>query len=73
MYKAKITTKGQLTLPKKLRDKIGVESGDYLEVHETEAGYLLKKQVNEDRFKRYVGILHHEADSDQVVKELREE
>jgi AbrB family looped-hinge helix DNA binding protein len=49
MYKAKVTSKGQLTLPKKLRDKIGLEPGDYLEVHETPEGYLVRKQVNEDR------------------------
>jgi AbrB family looped-hinge helix DNA binding protein len=72
MYKTKMTSKGQLTLPKKLRDKIGLEPGDYLEVHETPGGYLLRKQVSEDRFKKYVGVLKRAADSDQVIKELRE-
>lgn len=73
MYKAKVTSKGQLTLPKKLRDKIGLESGDYLEVHETPEGYLLRKQVSEDRFKKYVGALRRGGDSDKVIKDLREE
>lgn len=50
MYKTKLTAKGQLTLPKELRDKIGLEPGDYLEVQETLEGYLLRKQVREDRF-----------------------
>ena len=74
MYKTKLTSKGQLTLPKKLRDKIGLEPGDYLEVQETPEGYLLRKQVKEDRFQKYVGALHRAADrSDQVIRELREE
>jgi antitoxin PrlF len=73
MYQAKVTSKGQLTLPKKLRDKIGLEPGDYLEVHETPGGYLLRKRIGADRFKKYVGVLNRTAVSDQVIKELREE
>lgn len=77
MYKAKVTSKGQLTLPKKLRDQIGLEAGDYMEVHETPGGYMLRKQVPEDRFQKYVGVLKgkgaHARNSDQVVKELRDE
>lgn len=73
MYKAKMTSKGQLTLPKELRDKIGLGSGDYLEVHETPEGYLIRKQVNDDRFKKYVGVLGQARGSDMVIKELREQ
>jgi antitoxin PrlF len=73
MYKAKVTSKGQLTLPKKLREQIGLEAGDYLEVHEAPGGYLLRKQIREDRFQKYVGILKRESNSDQVVQELRDE
>ncbi len=31
MEKVKITSKGQITLPKRLRDKLKVKEGDYLE------------------------------------------
>lgn len=31
MERVKITAKGQITLPKSLRDKLGVSEGDYLE------------------------------------------
>ena len=33
--KAKITSKGQITLPKALRDKMGLSTGDVLEFDET--------------------------------------
>ena len=32
MYRVKITSKGQLTLPKELREKLGLKPGDYLEM-----------------------------------------
>ncbi len=73
MYKAKITTKGQVTIPKKLRDKIGLNSGDYIEIKETKAGYILKKAVNKKVFQKYVGILNNKNDSAKIIKELRGE
>lgn len=37
-----IRNKGQITLPAKLRRKLGLEEGDFVEVEETEDGILLK-------------------------------
>ncbi len=73
MYRTKITAKGQLTLPKDLRTKLGLRSGDYLTIRETKDGYLIEKEVDEQRFHQYVGLLQREGDSDEVMKELRGE
>lgn len=35
MYRAKVTAKGQLTMPKDLRDKLGLNPGDYLKTRES--------------------------------------
>jgi len=32
MYRTKMTAKGQVTLPKDLRTKLGLKTGDYLQV-----------------------------------------
>jgi AbrB family looped-hinge helix DNA binding protein len=37
-----IRNKGQITLPVKLRRKLGLEEGDFVEVEETPEGILLK-------------------------------
>lgn len=37
-----IRNKGQITLPVKLRRKLGLEEGDFVEVEETPDGILLK-------------------------------
>ncbi|MGM0653069.1 MAG: AbrB/MazE/SpoVT family DNA-binding domain-containing protein [Bacillota bacterium] len=71
--KAKITSKGQLTLPKPLRDKLGLKTGDHIVIKETSEGYVLEKELDLDHFKKYVGYLNQEKDSDKVIKELRDE
>ncbi len=73
LYKAKVTSKGQVTLPKELREKIGIVTGSYIEINETEMGYVIKKQVKDDCLKKYIGILDEENSSDGIVGELRGE
>ncbi len=79
-YRAKITSKGQVTLPKEMRDKIGIDTGSYIEIKETEAGYLINKQVDDDCLKRYIGILNkgykagsNKTSSDDIIREIRGE
>jgi len=72
MYKIKVTSKGQVTIPKELRKKMGIEPGDYLEIkEEAAAGYLITKKVNKEKIKKYVGILNKDKSSDDIVRELR--
>lgn len=71
MYEIKVTSKGQVTIPKKLREEMGIEPGDYIEIREEEAGYLLNKKINKEEIKKYVGILNKDKNSDEVVRELR--
>ena len=73
MYRAKITAKGQLTLPKDLRNKLGLKTGNYIQIREISEGYVLEKEQDEDRFYKYVGRLKSERDSDEIIKELRGE
>jgi len=71
--KAKITSKGQLTLPKPLRDKLGLKTGDNVIIRETSEGYVLEKDLDQQRFKKYVGYLNQESNSDKIIEELRDE
>jgi len=71
--RTKITKKGQVTIPKDLRIKLGLKTGDYLVIRETSEGYLLEKELDEKRFNQYVGFLKHAGDTDQVIQELRGE
>lgn len=73
MIRAKVTAKGQLTIPKTLRDKLGLKTGDYIIVRETSAGYLIEKELDENRFDKYIGFLNSDTNSDNIIRELRDQ
>ena len=73
MYKAKVTSKGQVTIPKELRDKIGINPGNYIVIKETETGYTINKYIEDNCLKKYMGILKNETSSDKIIQELRGE
>ncbi|MDA8089342.1 MAG: AbrB/MazE/SpoVT family DNA-binding domain-containing protein [Nitrospiraceae bacterium] len=43
MQSVKVLPKGQITLPKKMRDKFGINIGDALVLEESKDGIVLKK------------------------------
>ena len=53
---AVLTTKGQLLIPKRLRNKYGIKSGGKVIFEETEKGVLITA-MNEQYFKSFAGIL----------------
>ena len=70
---AKITSKGQITLPLEVRKRLGIGPGDVVEFTEENGTFTLTKKVAESPFDRYLGFLKDQqgCDPDQVVDELR--
>jgi antitoxin PrlF len=71
MYKMKVSSKGQVTIPRQLRDEMGLNTVVFLLISETKGGYIIKKQIDEEKVKKYVGILNQQSSSDRIVEELR--
>ncbi|MBI2919207.1 MAG: AbrB/MazE/SpoVT family DNA-binding domain-containing protein [Chloroflexi bacterium] len=73
MAKTRITTKGQVTIPKEVRERLGLRPGDELEFTEEDGVYRLRKRVAPEVFKKYRGYLKEWAgqDSDDLVREMR--
>jgi antitoxin PrlF len=71
--KAKMTSKGQLTVPKAVRKRLGVGPGDELEFIEDGGSFRVRKVVGESPIRKYVGFLKHlkGQDPDEIVREMR--
>ncbi len=70
---AKVTAKGQVTIPLAVRRRMGVGPGDEIEFQETEKGFLVTKRVLTSPFDKYVGYLKKKRgqNPNEVVEELR--
>ena len=75
MLKSKMTIKGQVTIPKKVRQLLGLRPGDELEFVETDQGVTIKKRLRGSPFASYRGYLEglKGQDPDGLVDELRGE
>jgi AbrB family looped-hinge helix DNA binding protein len=66
----RVTTEGQVTIPKEIRDALSIEPGDEVIFEESEAGYTLRKHTpatadGDDPFAKHRGS----ADSDDTMPE----
>lgn len=73
MSAAKITSKRQITIPKKISEKLGVGPGDRLEFREFKGKYIIEKKVEKSPFDKYIGYLKKKRGlkTDQIIEELR--
>jgi AbrB family looped-hinge helix DNA binding protein len=64
----RVTTKGQVTIPKEIREEMGIEPGDEITFEPADGGYAIRKEAptteaGEDPFERYRG----RAESDETM------
>jgi AbrB family looped-hinge helix DNA binding protein len=73
MAKAKITAKGQVTIPQEVRERMGLRMGDEIEFIEERGDYHLRKRVRRAALQRYRGYLKDLAggDPDEIVERMR--
>lgn len=67
-----LTSKGQLLIPKRLRDKYGIAPGTKVIFEETADGVLVKP-LNEQFFKQYIGVLKGDENLKEEMKQLKRE
>lgn len=73
MLKAKLTSKGQLTIPKKVREKLGLSPGEELAFEEKNGVFYIKKSSKPSPFDRWIGRLKtgRAGKTDKIMEELR--
>jgi AbrB family looped-hinge helix DNA binding protein len=73
MLTAKVTSKGQITIPKKIRDKMGISQGEEIQFVEENGLFYIKKGIKKSSFDKWVGYLSKQKGkgTDRIIEELR--
>ena len=69
--KAVVSEKGQVTIPKRLRDRLGIVPGAVLEFREESGTLVASKASSADAIASVYGILDVGRPADELVDELR--
>ncbi|HYM44558.1 MAG TPA: AbrB/MazE/SpoVT family DNA-binding domain-containing protein [Solirubrobacteraceae bacterium] len=66
-----VSEKGQVTVPKRIRDRLGIKAGDRLEFAEEGGRLVATKAVSGDPVDAVYGILGPGGSTDEVIRALR--
>lgn len=70
--RAIVSQKGQVTIPKALRERLGIRAGEVLDFEAERGRLVARKQVAEDPVDAVYGILDRGASTDELIAELRD-
>jgi AbrB family looped-hinge helix DNA binding protein len=73
MIEATVTSKGQITVPKAVREMLDLQPGDRLEFVMHDGRLYVRRRMDESPFDRYRGHLSQlqGRGSDEVIEEMR--
>lgn len=69
--KTTVSEKGQVTIPKPLRDRLGIRRGQVLEVREERGRIVATKVPDRDPLTSVTGILRLGRTTDEAIRRLR--
>lgn len=69
--KAIVSERGQVTIPKALRDRLGIRPGQVLEVSEEHGRLVLSKRMAQDSLDQLYGSLDLGCTADEFIEALR--
>lgn len=69
--KSTVSEKGQVTIPKPLRDRLGIRPGERLDFSEEQGRLVATKVRAQDPVEAVYGILELGRSTDEFVRELR--
>jgi AbrB family looped-hinge helix DNA binding protein len=69
--KAVVAERGQVTIPKRLRDRLGIKAGTVMEFTEEGGKLVATKATSADPIERVYGCLGPSKPTDTIMTELR--
>jgi antitoxin PrlF len=71
--KVTVSEKGQVTVPKPLRDRLDIRPGDQLDFTEDAGRLVVSKAFRGDPIASVYGVLKTPRNTDELIRELRGE
>jgi AbrB family looped-hinge helix DNA binding protein len=71
--KASVGERGQVTIPKAIRDRLGLSAGSILEIREEDGVIVAEKIPAEDPISKARGCLKLDKSTDEILADLRGE
>jgi len=73
MVTAKVTSKGQITIPKEIREKLGISPGEEIGFVERRGVFFIRKPMKRSPFEKWMGRLTDlkGSESDKIINNLR--
>ena len=68
-----VTQKGQVTIPKDIREKLGIKPGNSVRFRVIEGKCVVEKEVKEKKIDKWVGYLKGKKRTEELIEELRGE
>ncbi len=70
---AKVTSKGQITIPKKVRKGLSIQPGENISFEEKNGVFYIKKAMKKSPFDKWVGKIKARSSqsTDKIIDELR--
>ena len=69
--RTKVSEKGQITVPKPVRERLGIRPGDELDVSDEDGRIVLSKARPDDPVAAVYGIIDTNRSTDEIMEELR--
>ncbi len=69
--KSIVSEKGQVTIPKRLRDRLGLVPGTELDFDAEDGRLVARKVVDANRLAEVYGIVELDVSTDEFIDELR--
>jgi AbrB family looped-hinge helix DNA binding protein len=69
--KTRVSERGQITIPKDVRDRLGLRAGQVLDVREEGGRVVLTKRTEMDPLEEVTGILDTGRRTDELIEEIR--
>ena len=66
-----VTEKGQVTIPKSIRERAGIKPGDDLEFKLVDGELKVEKNVEKNPFSEWKGSLDTDKSTEEIMGELR--